>query len=150
MKQRGRRKMTKQNGKRILLFLAIVGYAIAGFQSTGVSSKNGNDWENPEMIAQNKEPAHNTLMPYLDKEAAIRCDRFQSEFLQSLNGNWKFHWPQPFLREWPIPPWFFRFFALQLDSFIQETTGIFKLIYEIVTLKVQMKGVFDNLSTLCL
>jgi len=25
-----------------------------------------NDWENPEMIGQNKEPAHCTLKPYLD------------------------------------------------------------------------------------
>jgi beta-galactosidase len=50
------------------------------------------DWENPGMIAQNKEPAHNTLMPYLDEEKAIRCDRFQSEFFQSLNGKWSFHW----------------------------------------------------------
>jgi len=92
MNQHGRRKMIKQNRKWIFLFLAMASSAIAGFQSSGVSSKNGNDWENPEMIAQNKEPAHNTSMPYLDKEAAIRCDRFQSDFFQSLNGNWKFYW----------------------------------------------------------
>jgi beta-galactosidase len=92
MNQRGRRKMIKQNRKWIFLFLAMVSSAIAGFQSTGVSLKNGNDWENPEMIAQNKESAHNTMMPYLDKEAAIGCDRFQSQFFRSLNGNWKFHW----------------------------------------------------------
>ncbi|UCE43318.1 MAG: DUF4981 domain-containing protein [Candidatus Aminicenantes bacterium] len=65
---------------------------MAGVRLTDVSSKNSNDWENPKMIAQNKEPAHNTLMPYLDKEIAISCDRFQSGFFQSLNGNWKFHW----------------------------------------------------------
>ena len=90
--QLGRRKMIKQYGIWIFLLLAMVGSAIAGFQSTGVSAKDHNDWENPEMIAQNKEPAHNTLMPYLNKEVAILCDRFQSEFFHSLNGSWKFYW----------------------------------------------------------
>jgi len=84
--------MIKQNGKWIFLLLAMFGSVFAGFQSMDVSLKKGNDWENPEMIAQNKESAHNTLMPYLDKEVAIHCDRFQSEFFQSLNGSWKFSW----------------------------------------------------------
>ena len=92
MKHLGRRKMTKPNGIWVLIFFVVIGGVLAGFQSTGVSSENRNDWENPEMIALNKEPAHNTLMPYLDKETAIQCDRFQSDFFRSLNGKWKFHW----------------------------------------------------------
>jgi len=50
------------------------------------------DWENPEMIGWNKEPAHCTLMPYLDIESALTGTREASPFHKSLNGNWKFHW----------------------------------------------------------
>ncbi len=51
-----------------------------------------NDWENPEMIGLNKEPAHCTLMPYASQEEAIEGNREASRFYQSLNGIWKFHW----------------------------------------------------------
>jgi len=30
------------------------------------------DWENPEMIGQNKEPAHSTLIPYDSVEKALK------------------------------------------------------------------------------
>ncbi|MFW9943076.1 MAG: glycoside hydrolase family 2 TIM barrel-domain containing protein [Candidatus Thorarchaeota archaeon] len=50
------------------------------------------DWENAEMIGQNKEPAHNTLIPYPDMESALKGVREDSIYYQSLNGNWKFHW----------------------------------------------------------
>jgi len=84
--------MPKQKWIRILSLLAVIVFTIAGLQSTGELSKNSNDWENPEMISLNKEPAHNSSMPYLEKVKAIRCDRFRSDFFQSLNGVWKFHW----------------------------------------------------------
>jgi beta-galactosidase len=50
------------------------------------------DWENPEVVAVNKEPAHCTLVPYADLETALRADRKESPFYRSLNGNWSFHW----------------------------------------------------------
>ena len=50
-----------------------------------------NDWENTEMIGQNKEPAHNTLIPYPDIKSAIGGIR-ESPFHISLNGKWKFNW----------------------------------------------------------
>jgi len=54
------------------------------------------DWENPEMIGQNKEPAHCTLMPYPDVAAALTGNREASPFCKSLNGEWKFNWvPKP-------------------------------------------------------
>ncbi|KPK74858.1 MAG: hypothetical protein AMJ79_12985 [Phycisphaerae bacterium SM23_30] len=51
-----------------------------------------NDWENPQMLGQNKEHAHCTLMAFLDMESARRLKREESPFYQSLNGRWKFHW----------------------------------------------------------
>ena len=50
------------------------------------------DWENAEMIGQNKEPAHNTLIPYQDIESAMKGIRETSIFYKILNGNWKFNW----------------------------------------------------------
>ena len=49
------------------------------------------DWENPTMIGQNKEPAHNTLIPFNDFHSALKSYE-DSKNYQSLNGNWKFNW----------------------------------------------------------
>ena len=61
-----------------------------------------NDWENPQVVGRNKEPAHATLIPYPDTETALagdRVDRFDeatSPFFKLLNGDWRFHWsPNP-------------------------------------------------------
>ena len=51
-----------------------------------------NDWKNPEMIGQNKEPAHCTLMPYSNVAEALEGNRERSPFHKSLNGRWKFNW----------------------------------------------------------
>ena len=55
-------------------------------------STETNDWENPEMIGQGKEPPHSTLLPYLDAASARQGTREASPFHLSLNGKWKFHW----------------------------------------------------------
>lgn len=55
-----------------------------------------NDWENPQMIGQNKEDPHTTLMPFTEQEAAITNDFAASPFYRNLNGMWQFHWvPKP-------------------------------------------------------
>ena len=48
--------------------------------------------ENPECLGINKEPAHATLMPYLNLEEALVVNRHASSYCRSLNGNWKFNW----------------------------------------------------------
>ena len=54
------------------------------------------DWENPQMIGQNKESAHSTLLPYSNVRAAIKDAKNSSLYLMSLNGTWKFNWsPDP-------------------------------------------------------
>jgi beta-galactosidase len=50
------------------------------------------DWENPEIIGQNKELAHNTLIPYQNIKSALKGKVDKSIFYQTLNGNWKFNW----------------------------------------------------------
>lgn len=54
------------------------------------------DWENPQVVERNKEPAHATLLPYQDIEAALANDRSASTYFKLLNGDWKFKWlPNP-------------------------------------------------------
>ncbi|MHA2398824.1 MAG: sugar-binding domain-containing protein, partial [Promethearchaeota archaeon] len=50
------------------------------------------DWENPEIIGQNKELAHNTLIPYQNIKSALKGEADKSIFYKTLNGNWKFNW----------------------------------------------------------
>lgn len=54
------------------------------------------DWENPQMIAQNKEPARAIFVPYGDIESALANDglEFDSEYHKSLDGSWKFKWSE--------------------------------------------------------
>lgn len=63
-----------------------------------ISSQNP-DWENPEIIAINKEATRATAIPY-PSESLAAADQYEaSPFFQSLNGNWKFNWvPKPALR----------------------------------------------------
>lgn len=50
------------------------------------------EWENPELNSINREPMHNTLMPYENFEKASAAKRFDSKYFFSLNGKWKFNW----------------------------------------------------------
>ncbi|KPL13940.1 MAG: hypothetical protein AMS26_12530 [Bacteroides sp. SM23_62] len=50
------------------------------------------DWEDPEMIGQNKEPPHCTLIPFPNSKLAVLGDRKDSPYFKLLNGVWKFNW----------------------------------------------------------
>ncbi len=54
------------------------------------------DWENPEMIRQNKQPGYCTHLPYPDRMSAMTFEPKATPFYHSLNGNWTFKWsPDP-------------------------------------------------------
>lgn len=54
------------------------------------------DWENPKILARQREPMHATLLPYADAEDAFVGRREASPYYRSLNGQWQFHWaPTP-------------------------------------------------------
>jgi beta-galactosidase len=55
-----------------------------------------NDWENPEMIGRNNEPAHCTLVPYADTRSALTGTPETSPYYKLLSGKWKFHWVKNF------------------------------------------------------
>ncbi|MEY4489524.1 MAG: hypothetical protein RIQ79_2032 [Verrucomicrobiota bacterium] len=54
------------------------------------------DWENPALLHEGTEPPSATAAIFNNPKAALKLDRAQSPFFQSLNGTWKFHWvPRP-------------------------------------------------------
>jgi beta-galactosidase len=54
------------------------------------------DWQNPQMVGRNKEPAHATLLPYADEAMALAGGRESSPYFKLLNGEWKFAYaPNP-------------------------------------------------------
>jgi len=64
------------------------------------------DWENPQVVERNKEPAHATLVPFEEEQQALEGQREASPYCLSLNGKWLFHWaanlreaPEGFYRE---------------------------------------------------
>ena len=90
-----------RNSKRVLfqvlgaIAVLIVFLPVAFGQpkpASGNTSTEAPDWENPQVIGRNKEPGHNTLVPYPNTRTALKCERQASKFYKSLNGKWKFNW----------------------------------------------------------
>ncbi len=68
---------------RILTLLLISLFQISAFAQ--------NDWENEQVIGINKEPVHATFYPLSSVDEAF-SDGMKSEWVQMLNGTWKFNW----------------------------------------------------------
>ncbi len=49
------------------------------------------DWENPQLVASNRFPAHSSGMPYPDVATALSRDPQRSPWVANLDGAWKFH-----------------------------------------------------------
>ncbi|MCE5259446.1 MAG: beta galactosidase jelly roll domain-containing protein, partial [Chloroflexi bacterium] len=50
------------------------------------------DWQDPQIVERNKEPAHVTLVPYPSSAAALAHQRESAPGFKLLNGTWKFRW----------------------------------------------------------
>ena len=50
------------------------------------------DWENEKVFRINKELPRCTSIPYASIDKAMNCDRTDSKYVMSLNGQWKFNW----------------------------------------------------------
>jgi len=59
---------------------------------TGLSGQEVPDWENPAVVAINKEAPRATAIPYADMKSALTLAPEDSPYFLSLNGNWKFKW----------------------------------------------------------
>ncbi len=75
-----------------LFLLVILSFTLRGCTKDSFETGSLIDWENPEILEQNKEPAHCTTIPYPDVHTALETDPSRSPFYISLNGTWKFHY----------------------------------------------------------
>jgi beta-galactosidase len=53
--------------------------------------KSRNDWENPQVVAVNRFPAHATGLPFPDETSALSREMERTPWAFSLNGAWKFY-----------------------------------------------------------
>lgn len=67
------------------------GILLLGLFWTGVALAQTPDWENPKVFRINKEKPRATFFSFASKEQALTFDKTQSPYVQSLNGQWKFH-----------------------------------------------------------
>ncbi|QNM84310.1 DUF4981 domain-containing protein [Polaribacter pectinis] len=58
----------------------------------GYSQSNQNDWENQHITRVNTEKPTSQLVSYASSKKALKGTIEDSEYYQSLNGNWKFNW----------------------------------------------------------
>ncbi len=72
---------------KFLMFLII-------FLLGKISIASENEIENSLVISDNKLKAHATLYSFDNVEDAIKGDRNKSEYVQMLNGTWKFHYAE--------------------------------------------------------
>ena len=56
-----------------------------------MSHLNRHDWENPQLIASHRRPAHASGWPYPDEAAALSRDPRRSPWVLDLDGRWRFH-----------------------------------------------------------
>ena len=75
--------------RKVYIFLVLSTSGFAGLSSLAHKLP---DWQNPQVFAVNKLDPHATLIPYENKDAAVRGDRNKSTFMQTLSGDWKFNW----------------------------------------------------------
>ncbi|MDD4269680.1 MAG: glycoside hydrolase family 2 TIM barrel-domain containing protein [Thermoguttaceae bacterium] len=76
--------------------IAAVAAAAVVFCSQAAQAGAAPDWEDEQVIGENKEPARATSFFFPDGQAAANAPPEESPWLQSLDGKWKFHWaPDP-------------------------------------------------------
>lgn len=69
---------------------------LGGFAYGNMESPEGDEWNNPEKLALNKEQPRATFYPFQDIESARKVLPENSKYWICLNGPWKFKWaPTP-------------------------------------------------------
>jgi len=79
----------KKSARILLLFWGFL--ALGGLEVTSYED-NVYDWENPAIIARNRELPHATYVLYSDVKSALKEEPDTSPYYLSLNGTWKFSW----------------------------------------------------------
>ena len=72
------------------LFLVLIIISLSSFSQSPTLPEVY--WKDQEIFGVNKLPPHATLFPFESKEKALLADKTKSEWFQSLDGQWHFHW----------------------------------------------------------
>ncbi len=75
--------------KHFLLLFLVFGILL---NTIPITAQQVNDWENPQVVGINKEPARASFFAFTTEQEALQGDREHSPFFLSLNGTWKFNW----------------------------------------------------------
>ena len=65
---------------------------LAGYEYGTMSAPVGDEWNNPQKIAYNKEQPRAWFFSFQDEASARKVLPENSPYWLSLNGQWKFHW----------------------------------------------------------
>lgn len=65
---------------------------LEGFLYGVQDSPTGKEWENPELLALNKEQPRAYAFSFANEREALKVLPEHSSYYQNLNGTWKFHW----------------------------------------------------------
>ena len=78
------------------MHLAAQSPALEGFLYGNQTAPTGKEWESVEELSLNKEQPHAYFFSFESVESARKFLPENSQYWQSLNGTWKFHWaPNP-------------------------------------------------------
>ena len=79
----------------MLAFSALTAVAAAplgGYAYGNVAAPVGSEWENPQVLALNKEQPHAYFFNFATVDQALKVLPENSPYYMSLNGSWKFNW----------------------------------------------------------
>lgn len=83
--------------KRHIIYFSIAVLVFSGckryhdYKDVIFNEKEPRDWENPEMISQNREEPHASFISFGDQQSALEGNRTSSPNVLSLDGVWKFN-----------------------------------------------------------
>jgi beta-galactosidase len=81
--------------KNMKLKLSFLGYLLCILFLTNLSVEaQTKDWQNQAVFGINKEKPHVNIVPFMEEVKAVNLDIKASEFYQSLNGKWSFHYSE--------------------------------------------------------
>lgn len=77
--------------KPIFLFIFIFNYFFITANHDNPDYKNIPEWENPAISEVNRELPRAFFIPYSSTEQAFENNKWESPYIKTLNGTWKFH-----------------------------------------------------------
>ncbi len=68
------------------------GEPLKGFHYGNATAPTGQEWQTPDVLSYNKLQPHAWFFSFKDVNQALNVLPEHSDYWQSLNGTWKFHW----------------------------------------------------------